>query len=47
MKLKMLGRHPDHTAISRGGKYFSDFFQSLNLKSSLPIAVSGARFRQS
>ena len=31
-EVKMLGRHPDHTAISRGGEYFSDFLPKLKFE---------------
>jgi nitrogen regulatory protein P-II 1 len=41
-EVKMLGRHPDHTAISRGGKYQSDFLPKLKVE----IVVADNRVRR-
>ena len=31
-EVKMLGRHPDHTGISRGGEYVSEFLPKLKFE---------------
>ena len=41
-EVKMLGRHPDHTAIARGGKYFSEFLPKLKFE----IVVADNRVRR-
>lgn len=41
-EVKMLGRHADHTSISRGGEYFSDFLPKLKFE----IVVADSRVRR-
>jgi nitrogen regulatory protein P-II 1 len=41
-EVKMLGRPVDHTAISRGGEYFSDFLPKLKFE----IVVADHRVRR-
>ncbi len=41
-EVKMLGRHPDHTAIAHGGEYFSEFLPKLKFE----IVVADNRVRR-
>lgn len=41
-EVKMLGRHADHSSISRGGEYFSDFLPKLKFE----IVVADSRVRR-
>jgi nitrogen regulatory protein P-II 1 len=41
-EVKMSGRHADHTSISRGGEYFSDFLPKLKFE----IVVADSRVRR-
>jgi nitrogen regulatory protein P-II 1 len=41
-EVKMLGRHADHTAVSRGGEHFSEFLPKLKFE----IVVADNRVRR-
>lgn len=41
-EVKVLGRHPDHTATASGGEYFSEFLPKLKFE----IVVADSRVRR-